>query len=139
MIEKLAKKYQQWRDRRFLRRHHCSSWRQYHRVYDPGYYASASRVCDRYPGYPHVYCFDNHSHFVYNLLADYGPGGVRYGFDHVQTWCDKNLQHGYRMDCLRVIKNYWDEWEVNELGGSDFVFVAFENEQDYMHFVLRWA
>lgn len=139
MISRLTEQYRRWRDRRFLRKHDCSSWRQYHRVYDPGYRASGNRVSDVYPGYTHVYCFDNHDHFVYKLMADYGPGGDHYGFHDVQNWCDKNLQSRHRMDLMRVIKNYRDEWEVNELGGSDFVFVAFEDERDYLSFLLRWS
>jgi hypothetical protein len=31
------------------------------------------------------------------------------------------------------------EWEFNDLGGGDYIFVAFNNEKDYMMFLLRWA
>jgi hypothetical protein len=43
--------------------------------------------------------------------------------------------------CERVI-NYasttW-EWEVNELGGEDTVFVATNNERDAVMIALRWS
>jgi hypothetical protein len=31
-----------------------------------------------------------------------------------------------------------NEWEINELGGGDYIFVAFKEQRDYTWFILRW-
>jgi len=32
-----------------------------------------------------------------------------------------------------------NEWEVNELGGGDYIFFACQDPQDYTLFLLRWS
>jgi hypothetical protein len=31
------------------------------------------------------------------------------------------------------------EWHINELGGGDYIFIAFKDEVDFMMFMLKWA
>jgi hypothetical protein len=31
------------------------------------------------------------------------------------------------------------QWEINELGGGDYIFAAFKNEQDFNWFLMRWS
>ena len=32
-------------------------------------------------------------------------------------------------------EDYW----FNDIGGFDYVYFAFQNEQDFLHFLLRWS
>lgn len=147
MLQRLKQQWRAWQDRRFLKRHGCDSWAEYHRVYDPDYNCRADRVNDFYHGYPHVYCFDDQRHYVYHLIADYGPGGCRWGHGVIHDWVNQNSQDKARFDFLRVHKQGavdWDgsvteEWLINGICGQDLIFVAFKNEQDYLHFLLRWS
>ena len=140
IIQHIRQRYQTRRDQRFLKKHHCDTWEQYHRNYDPDVWRGCDRVKDWYHGYPHVHCIDNQHHYAYKLLYDHGPGGYRYGYDDIWKWCKENCKNKYRPDIHRVMKNHWsDQWEMNELGGGDYVFFAFKDERDYMMFLLRWA
>ena len=98
------------------------------------------RVKDFYGGYKYVYCFEDRSHYAYELVYDYGPGGIRYGNDDIYDWLDQHATFTSRMDMHRVIRypSTSMEWEFNDLGGGDYIFVAFKNEKDYMMFLLRW-
>lgn len=138
MIDEIKEKYKYYRDRAFLKKHGCETWEEYNRRYDPDYNIRATRIKDIYHGYPYVYRFDYNQHFAYRLLYDYGPGGQRYGYHDINDWCNDNLSGKFRFDGHRVIK-YNNEWEVNELGGGDYIFAAFEDEKDYTYFLLRWS
>jgi hypothetical protein len=116
------------------------SWEYYRRTNDPNILWRATRVKDFYGGYKYVYCFEDRSHYAYELLYDYGPGGIRYGNDDIYDWLDQHATFTSRMDMHRVIRypSTSMEWEFNDLGGGDYIFVAFKNEKDYMMFLLRW-
>lgn len=141
MISKLLKKYQQWKDCRFLKNHGCETWDQYHRRFDPDYNIRATRISDYYHGYPYWHVFDNYKHYCYQFLSDHGTGGRRYGYDDINAWCKQNLAHRFRLDVLRVAR--WPrpdgEWAINELGGEDRIFMAFKDQKEYMNFLLRWG
>ena len=121
-----------WRDRRFLRRHGCETWREYDIRYDTDVNRSASRVREFYHGYPYVYCFENRDHPVYywDIAVD--------GAYILNNWCENTCVDKYRLDFHRVYRNYWNEWEINEIGGGDYIFAAFKNERDYLLFSLKW-
>lgn len=138
MLAELRAKYRAWRDRRFLQRHGCDSWEQYNRVFDPDYDIRASRVADYYHGYLCWHVFDNHNHCCYDLVYDYGPGGYRYGYHEIIDWLKDNCQAKYRVDLMRTYYT-GTEWIMNEIGGGDYVFVAFKSEQDATLFKLRWS
>ena len=129
------------RAERKLKKSGYRSWAVYGRNNDPSITWHASRVKDFYCGYKYVYCFEDRKHYAYDLLYDYGPGGIRYGNDDIYDWMDQHATFTSRMDMHRAIKypSTANEWEFNDLGGGDYVFVAFKNEKDYMLFLLRWA
>jgi hypothetical protein len=144
MVETIKRQYQEWQERRFLRRHGCDNRTQYERMYDPDYNARATRTRDYYHGYPYVHCFEDYRHYIYRVIADYGPGGVVYGHTEIHQWAEANCQDKVRFDFLRVNKfdhhrmGTYDS-DINEISGQDLVFVAFKNEQDYLMFLLRWS
>lgn len=138
MFRHALERYRSWSEYRFLRKHGCTTRKEYNRKYDPDYNCRATRIADYYHGYPYVYCFEDEHHFAYAHIADYGPGGVRWGFHDINDWCEQHLTHKFRMDGHRVYKYFNDEWAINEIGGGDYIFAAFKSEVDYLHFRLRW-
>lgn len=140
-LEKIKQQWQAKKDRDFLKRHHCVTWEQYHNRYDPDINNRASFINDFYHGYPFIYCFENHRHYCYQIDRDYGPGGITMGFEVMREWCKNNSRDSFRFDIMRSIKSSSTEnrWIVNEIGGLDYMFVAFKDSQDYTHFVLRWS
>lgn len=106
---------------------------QYDRYYDPDYNIRATRVKDYFHGYPYLHCFENRTHQIY--WWDMAYDGSR----EIVEWCEENCQDKFRFDALRVIKDYWGEWTVNEIGGGDYYFVGFKDKLDAFNFKLRWA
>lgn len=138
---RIKARIRKWKAERKLKKSGYDNWEQYRRVRDPDVSLCSSRIRHFYKGYKYFHCFEDRSHYVYKLLYDYGPGGVRYGDDDMYEWCEKHMMFNYRIDMHRAIKcpATADEWEINELGGGDYWFVAFKRECDYFHFMLRWA
>lgn len=140
-VEDIRATYKFYRDRAFLKKHGCETWQEYNRKFDPDYNPRASRIQDYYHGYPYVYCFENYQHDIYFWDV------YRDGTFVISKWCEKNLQGKFRFDGHRVHKqtpigingSEDSEWFINEIGGKDYIFGAFQNEQDYLHFMLRWA
>jgi hypothetical protein len=141
MLTFIKSKYKDWKNARFLKKHGCATWEQYHHGFDPDRNIVASRVADFYFGYPYWHVVENRDHYMYRLLYDYGPGGYRYGYHDVVDWCKENIKHKHRTDLLRAMKypSTSDQWEINELGGGDYLFFAFKNERDYLWFLMRWS
>lgn len=133
-VQTLRRRIRFMQDRRFLRRHGCVSWKQYHRHYDPRVNYSATQVRDFYHGYPVFHCFEDYQHVAYDWDVHQS------GFDRLQEWADANCQGRVRFDILRAINepSTNNEWVMNELGGWDYIFAAFENPRDYTLFALRW-
>ena len=129
----LKQKYLDWREKRFLKKHGCENRAQYERMYDPDYNMWATRVKDYYFGYPYVHCVTDRDHTIY--FWDLGWCGMI----AIHQWCKENCKDKFRIDFLQVLKDsYTDEWEVNGMGGGDYIFIAFKNESDMMWFKLRW-
>lgn len=133
MITKLRDWWKQQQDRRFLKRHGCNDWKEYNRWYDPDIYRRCTVINDFYHGYPYVYCFENREHQIY--WWDLGYDG---SYDVVE-WCEQYCKDKFRFDCHRVIKYTNDKWTMNDIGGGDYFFAAFKNEQDFLMFCLRWS
>jgi hypothetical protein len=108
---------------------------------DPDVVYCSDRVKDFYRGYKFVHCIENRNHYAYDLIYDYGPGGIKYGESDIYDWMDKKPRFKSRMDMHRVIKypSTSNEWTFNDMGGGDYIFVAFKDEKDYMMFLLRWS
>lgn len=126
---------------RFLKKHHCKTWAHYLRVYDPDHNVRASRITDYYHGYKHIHVIEQRDHYAYQCIYDYGPGGFREGWMDLIEWCEKNCKDKFRFDMHRAMKAPATayQWEINELAGGDYIFAAFKDERDYMHFLLRWS
>jgi hypothetical protein len=123
------------------------TWRSYRHNRDPDVVRHADKVSDFYSKYNYVYRCDGHNHYAYQCIGDYGPGGLRFGYEDMRDWCELKCRFKYRMDINRVYRqtgldingDTHEDWWFNDIGGSDFVFFAFMNEQDYIMFKLRWS
>lgn len=138
-IHRLKARIRKYRAEKKLEKSGCQTWHMYRRKYDTGYNGRATRIVNCYHGYKYIYPITDHKHYAYQLIGYYGHGIQRFGYDDIAEWCRENLKHKHRYDFQRVITNYNGEWEVNEIGGSDYWFLAFTDEKDYIHFMLRWA
>jgi hypothetical protein len=135
LVETIKGKYNAWKDRRFLRKHGCENWKQYHYRFDPDIWKVATEIKNYYRGYPYIYCFENHNHDVY-----YWDPAVD-GMYVLTEWCKKNCKDKFRFDFHRAMNapgTAW-EWHINELGGGDYIFAAFKDKRDFNWFLLRWS
>ena len=133
LIKPLKDRYRGWSDARFLKKHGCESWAQYHRKYDPDFNIRATEIPRIYFGYPYVYCFEDRQHEIYywDMAID--------GTYRITKWCEENLKHKFRFDFHRIVKATNGNCITNELGGGDYIFAAFKDQRDYAHFLLRWS
>jgi hypothetical protein len=138
---RLKTKFLAWRESCFLKKHHCRTRKEYDRKYDSDYVPRATQIKNYYQGYKYIHCFENHSNYVYTRIYEYGPGGYRDGFHVICDWCEEHLTGKWRYDILRVMRapSTGNEWAINELGGGDHWFFAFQSEEDYFMFRLQWG
>lgn len=127
------------RAERKLKKSGYSNWRQYRHYRDPNVNNYANHLDDFYTGYSYIYAIKDYSHFAYQMLADYGPGGLRFGYDEIRDWLDEKIRLNYRVDIHRVWVDQYGRAELNDIGGSDIIYFAFRHEKDFTHFLLRWA
>lgn len=120
------------RDRHFLSKNGCSTWIAYVRKNDPRINRYAEKINDFYHGYTYLAIFKDT-----NPFSKYNDWWI--GYAEMRAWCDKNCKGHWREDFHRVLKNWEDEYVLNDIGGWDILFIAFENEQDYTWFRLRWG
>lgn len=135
-----------WSAERKLKKSGYESWRVYRHNRDNDVCRYADKISDFYSGYKYVYRCEGHKHHAYQCVADYGPGGLVFGYNEMADWCELKCRFKYRVDINRVLKQTglgingeeYPEYYFNDIGGSDYVYFAFQNEQDYIHFMLRW-
>lgn len=132
ILQLIQKRYREWRERRFLKAHGCKTREQYDHIFDPGINRRANRVKDFYLGYPYVYCFTDHNHPIYYLDLAFN------GMFEPTKWCNENCTDKFRFDFHRVLSTS-NGWEINEIGGGDYIFFACKNPKDYTLFLLRWS
>lgn len=135
LLTYLRTKIKSWKDNRFLRKHGCEDWEQYHYRYDPDIWKIATRIKDYYRGYPYVYCIENRNHKAYEWDLAYD------GMYVINKWMKANCKDKFRLDYHRAMNapsTGW-EWQINELGGGDYVFAAFKTERDLSWFLMRWS
>lgn len=140
-IKYLSDKWQYFKDSRFLKKHGCTSWEQYNRIFDPDINIRATEVKDYYCGYPYLHRFADRTHQIYDWDIWYSGWGI------VESWAKTNCQDKFRFDALRVFPQNGigldgqseKVWFINELGGGDYIYAAFKSQRDYTWFMLKWG
>lgn len=132
------------KNRNFLKKHHCHTWRQYKREYDSDIIRHATLVSQFYHGYTYLAAFEKSP----PEYTDY-----RVWLTEMRDWCETNCLDKVRYDIHRVIREkglihneyddtmLWsdtDEFSMNDVGGHDVLFFAFKREKDFAWFKLRW-
>lgn len=134
MFEYIKKRYKEWKDNRFLKKHGVRSWKEYHRVYDKRINRGTSYLSRYYHGYPATVII------TMDKLRDspwrHHPfTSDAYG---LTLWCHENCEHDWRHDWHRgSFMN--DDFYIMELGNEDIVVFAFHDEQDAFKFKMRWS
>lgn len=127
------------RAERKLKKSGYHSWHHYRHNLDPDIERYANYVNHFYKGYPYVHVIKDYTHYAFQIVCDYGPGGTIYGFDEMTYWCEEKIRWDYRRDIHRVTENASGLTEFNDIGGSDYIYFAFKNEKDFTYFLLRWS
>lgn len=141
LIRRTKARYKLYKDRKFLKKHGCSTWKQYYWKNDPRVFLYADRVRNFYKGYTYLSVFESSR----SLNEEYGDWLE--GLTALKDWCDSNCNGHWRCDIHRVVKQTGIcidgstelEWFMNDIGGYDILFFAFDNDRDYMLFTLRWS
>ena len=107
---------------------------QYQDYNDPDRNIRASRIKDYYHGYTHLVAFESSQGDPWSRY----PSWIQ-AYNAIEEWCYENCKDKWRTDIHRVIKNYWGDWEQNDLGGGDALFFAFKNQEDCFMFKLKWG
>lgn len=133
VIDDLKSRWDFYRHAAFLKK---MGWTEeaYQKQTDPDYNHRATRIKDSYHGYPYITFFE----------SSRGDPWTRYptwieGYDAIQAWCKENCKDKWRTDIRRVIKDYWEEWIENDIGGGDVLFFAFKDQEDAFMFKLKWG
>jgi hypothetical protein len=106
---------------------------QYQDYNDPDRNDRASQIEDYYHGYPYFTVFESSRGDPWTRF----PTWIE-GYDAIQSWCKENCENKFRSDIHRVIKDYQDNWSLNDIGG-DALFFAFKSREDLFMFKLKWG
>jgi len=141
LFNSLRDKWDAHLHQRYLQR---MGWTQetYERRNDPRCNIRASITKDYYHGYPYVHIYHTTRGEPWTRYSDWLEG-----LEQMRSWCRENCQGHWRDDILRVYQRHtiaWDssteqEWHINDVGGGDALFIAFDNEVDFTLFLLKWA
>lgn len=131
----IKNKIEQLRRKWILYRAGYKDWATYLHMTDPDIHWRATQIKNFYHGYNYVYCIENRNHTAYDW--DVHTDGMWV----MSQWCEDNCKDKYRFDFHRAIKfpSTSNEWEINEIGGGDYIFAAFKNERDFSWFMMRWS
>ncbi len=132
VIESLKDRWDFYRHTAYLKKRGWTE-EQYQTYNDPRRNIRATRIKDYYHGYSYFHLFQTSRTDPFTRY----PTWIE-AYDAIKEWCKNNCRGAWRHDILRVEKDYWEEWEVNEMG-RDVLFFAFEDERDFTMFVLRWV
>ena len=122
---------------RLFKKHNVSSWREYHLKYDPDFSARASTIRKMFHGYPYIAeITDSRS------IKAHAHSSLEDGFSVLNCWLENNCRGKARMTLERTVEfdtGTRKDWYINSLGSRDSVFVAFQDERDFLIFTLKWV
>ena len=107
---------------------------QYQYYNDPDRNQRANRIKDYYHGYAHIVVFESSQGDPWDRYSTWIDA-----YSAIEKWCKENCEDRWRTDIHRVIKDYWGNLELNDIGGSDALFFAFKNQEDCFMFKLKWG
>lgn len=135
-IVDLKQMIKDWRHHRFLKKHGCSTQREYDLKYDYDFNSRANYIKDIYQGYSYIIPITDYRHIIYNdyykfYTTDYAT------YRDICAWCHTQCAGKWRCDWHRVGKDQFGYW-INEISGTDYIFFAFKEPKDASLFTLKW-
>lgn len=127
--------YKNYRDKRFLKKHHCKNWDDYNWRFDPDINFYATELSNFYAHYPYYHIFTNYNSYCYHI-----EDGDNYGWKVIYNWCKEKTKHKFRSDSHRLFNSDSTEnrWAMSWMG-RDYIVFAFKDKKDYDWFLLRWV
>lgn len=131
-IQKLKERWKGYKEKRFLETHGCKTWREYELRNDPAVGYLARWAHTYYHGYKYIWPYPHEAPtFTANGWSPEKAG-------QMAMWCERNCQGKWRNDWHRGFWDHQGNFEFNGIGGSDFLFFAFNDSKDFMTFRLVW-
>jgi hypothetical protein len=128
-------KYLEWKWDRVLKKSGCADWESYFIVNDPDFNYRGYTVKEQFCGYPYIVNVPYTS-----LKENFNPfWGPFYSSEHIQEWCKENCKKKYRLHWERVIVDHNGQYLPNGIGGTDEMFLGFQDETDAAYFKLVWG
>lgn len=127
---------------RFFKKHGVSSWREYDLKYDVDYNFYADNIRGMFHGYPYIAEITSAA----ALAKPTRSATVEDGFTYLKDWLEYKCRGKARCTMERTIVSdarsefgiKQKNWLINSIAGRDSVFVAFQDERDYLLFLLKW-
>lgn len=140
LISSIKTKWQERQNRLLFKKHNVSSWRAYNLLFDPAYCARANSIRRMFHGYPYIAEINDSS----KLVSPQGRDWIE-GYRYLKTWLEEECRGKARATIERTLREYSPgkdgepcvDWQLNEFC-SDSAFIAFQDERDYMIFLLKW-
>lgn len=131
IIDKLKDRYITWRTGKNKQQREWEAW------YEDNVNYRATRIKDMFKKFEHVIIVNPDKFFSHEEMGWWIPCQDAKQYFHPQRTLGDNAVWRFE----RVIKypSTSNEWEVNELGGSDTVFVATNNREDAIMIALKYA
>ena len=132
--------YQDMKTARLFKKHNVSTWAEYHLKFDPHYNLQATSIKRMFHGYLYIAEIVDDSALLTNTCDNWEDG-----YDYLRKWLATECKGKARAIIDRALRTEHlcsngtklVDWEINTFG-SNSVFVAFQDERDYLIFLLKW-
>ena len=140
ILSNIKTAYQDMKTARLFKKHNVSTWSEYYLKFDPDHTHNGSTIREIFHGYPFVA-------EINDTRALMGKTGTSWedGFLYLKQWLATECKGKARATIDRTVRTehlYNDgtklvDWVINAFG-EDSAFIAFQDERDYLIFLLKW-
>ena len=127
-------------EERFFKKHKVSDWREYNLKYDPDYEVRGDTIRQMFFGYPYIAEISDPE-----VLDRPNSRTDEDGYTYLKNWLEHECRGKTRSTLEQVIstvtyRNGYKQrdWSINGIGGYTALYVAFQDERDYLMFLLKW-
>jgi len=132
--------YQDMKTARLFKKHNVSTWSEYNLKFDRDYNKRANTIRTLFHGYPFIAEIDDNRALLTNTCDNWEAG-----FLHLREWLSTECRGKARATIAHTIRFqhlYNDgtklvDWNINTFGEGS-AFIAFQDERDYLIFLLKW-
>lgn len=127
----LNEKYKKWKEKRFLKMHGVSSWKDYNYYYDKDRDNTQTLIKKIYHGYKVIIVIPNPK-FISDII------GVVPDSQKLWTWANQNCESKFRIDVVPIYETKYGELVYGGNVGSEEIIVAFKNKEDAINFIMTY-